>query len=179
MLEIFEMQITHVSCIPWNIHYCDVIMGTMASQITSVSRVCSTICSCADQRNHQSSASLDFVREIHRWPVNSPHKWPVTRKKFLFDDVIIYTGHCCDLYCGGYTSALNRLRKEFSHILQGCSRGSSALQWLSSYDWSSAIDVNVKDMGEIGHESWNNDKIQAKWEPRACFSAYCTISIIT
>ena len=34
----------------------------------------------ADQRKHQSSASLVFVRGIHRWPVNCPHKWPVTRK---------------------------------------------------------------------------------------------------
>ena len=37
----------------------------------------------------QSSASLAFVRGIHRWPVGSPHKWPVTRKMFPFDDVII------------------------------------------------------------------------------------------
>ena len=43
----------------------------------------------ADQRKHQSSASLAFVRGIHRWPVNSPHKWPVTRKMFPFDDVIV------------------------------------------------------------------------------------------
>ena len=43
----------------------------------------------ADQRKHQSSASLAFVRGIHRWPVNSPHKGPVTRKMFPFDDVII------------------------------------------------------------------------------------------
>ena len=35
----------------------------------------------ADQRKHQSSASLAFVRGIHRGAVNSPHKWPVTRKK--------------------------------------------------------------------------------------------------
>ena len=38
---------------------------------------------------HQRSASLAFVRGIHRWPVNSPHKWPVTRKMFPFDDVIM------------------------------------------------------------------------------------------
>ena len=39
----------------------------------------------------QSSASLAFVRGIHRGPVNSPHIWPVTRKMFPFDDVIIDT----------------------------------------------------------------------------------------
>ena len=44
----------------------------------------------ADQRKHQSSASLAFVRGINRWPVNSPHKWPVTRKMFSFDDVIMH-----------------------------------------------------------------------------------------
>ena len=71
------------------IHYDDVIMGAMASQITSLTIVYSTIYSGADQRKHQSSASLAFVRGIHRGPVNSPHKWPVTRKMFPFDDVIM------------------------------------------------------------------------------------------
>ena len=37
---------------------------------------------------------LFFVRGIHRGPVNSPHKWPVTRKMFPFDDVIMYWCHC-------------------------------------------------------------------------------------
>ena len=49
--------------------------------------VYSTVYSCKDQRKHESSASLAFVRGIHRWPVNSPHKWPVTGKLFPFDDV--------------------------------------------------------------------------------------------
>ena len=49
-----------------------------------------TVYSGADQRKQQRSSSLVFVRGIHRWPVNSPHKWPVTRKIFPFDDVIIY-----------------------------------------------------------------------------------------
>ena len=62
-------------------------MSMMASQITDVSIVYSTVCSGADQRKHQSSALLAFVRGIHRWPVNSPHKGPVTRKMFPFDDV--------------------------------------------------------------------------------------------
>ena len=64
-------------------------MGTMASQITCLTIVYSTVYSGADQRKHQSSASLAFVRRIHRRPVNSPHKWPVTRKMFPFDDVIM------------------------------------------------------------------------------------------
>ena len=57
-------------------------MGAMASQITSLIIVYSTVYSGADQRKHQSSASLAFVRGIHWWPVNSPHKWPVMRKCF-------------------------------------------------------------------------------------------------
>ena len=47
-----------------------VIMCEMASQITILTIVYSTVCSCTDQSRHQSSASLAFVRGIHRWPVN-------------------------------------------------------------------------------------------------------------
>ena len=61
-------------------HYSDVIMSEMASIITSVSRFYSTVCSGADQRKHQSSASLAFVMGIHQWPVNSPHKGPIKGK---------------------------------------------------------------------------------------------------
>ena len=75
-------------------HYNDIIMGAMASQITVVSTICSTVCSSTDKRKHQSSASLAFVRGINRWPVNSPHKEPVTRKMFPFDDVIMWSRIC-------------------------------------------------------------------------------------
>ena len=70
-------------------HYSDVIMGTIASQITSLTSVYSTVYSDVEQRKHQGSVSLAFVRGIHRGPVNSPHKWPVTRNMFPFDDVIM------------------------------------------------------------------------------------------
>ena len=70
-------------------HYNDVIMSTMASQITSLTIVCSTVYLGADQRKQKSSASLAFVWGIHRGPVNSPHKGPVTRKMFPYDDVIM------------------------------------------------------------------------------------------
>ena len=66
-------------------------MSTMASQITSLTIVYSTVYSSADQRKHQSSASLAFVWGIHRWPVNSPHKGSVTWKMFPFDDIIMET----------------------------------------------------------------------------------------
>ena len=74
-----------------HLHYGDVIMGAIASQITSITIVYSTFYSDADQRKHQSSTSLAFVRGIHRGPVNSPHKWPVTQEMLPFDDVIIQT----------------------------------------------------------------------------------------
>ena len=64
-------------------------MSAMAFQITSLTIVYSTIYSGVDQRKYQSSASLACVRGLHRWPVNSPHKDPVTRKMFPFDDVIM------------------------------------------------------------------------------------------
>ena len=40
-------------------------------------------------RRRSKKTSLAFVRGIHRWPVNSPHKGPVTRKMLPFDDVIM------------------------------------------------------------------------------------------
>ena len=64
-------------------NHSDVIIGAMASEITSLTIVYSTVYSDADQRKHQSSALLAFVRGIHRWPVH------VTGKMFLFDDVIV------------------------------------------------------------------------------------------
>ena len=64
-------------------------MSIKVSQITSLTIVYSTVCAGADQRKHQSSASLAFVWGIHRWPVNSLHKGPVTRKMFPFDDIIM------------------------------------------------------------------------------------------
>ena len=81
-LPIFALQ--------FNFHYDDVTMSLMASQITSLTIVYSAVYSGADQTKNQSSASLAFVRGIHRGPVNSPHKRPVTRKMFPFDDVIMY-----------------------------------------------------------------------------------------
>ena len=67
-------------------HDTDVIMGAVASQITSLTIVYLTVYSDTDQRKYQSSASLAFVSGI---PVNSLHKGPVTRKMFPFGDVIM------------------------------------------------------------------------------------------
>ena len=81
-------------CAQYVQHYSDVIMGTMASQITSLTIVYSTVYSGTDQRNRKSSASLAFVGEICRWPGNSLHKGPATRKCFHFNDVIMVI---CDI----------------------------------------------------------------------------------
>ena len=78
---------------PKTSHYSDVTMGVIASLVTSLTIVYSTVYSGADQRKHQSSASLAFVRGIHRWAENYPHEWPVTRNLFPFDDVIKNTFH--------------------------------------------------------------------------------------
>ena len=71
------------------LHYNDVIRGAMASQITSLTSVHSTVYSRRRSKKHQSSALLAFVRGIHRWPVNCLHKGPVTWKMFPFDDAIM------------------------------------------------------------------------------------------
>ena len=88
--------------------YSDVIMGAMASQITSHTIVYSTVYSGADQRKHQSSASMAFVRGIHGWPMNSPHKRPITRKMFPFDDVIMVSR----------ATVKNRINKSQGQLLQ-------------------------------------------------------------
>ena len=85
--HVYHVQNKAIS--PFATHHNDVIMGTMASQITSLTIVYPTVYSGADRRKHQSSASLAFVQGIHRRPVNSPHKCLVTQKMFPFDDVIV------------------------------------------------------------------------------------------
>ena len=70
-------------------HNNGVIMSAMASQITAVSIVWSSVCWGSDERKHQSCTSLAFVRGINRRPVDILHKGPVTRILFLFEDVIM------------------------------------------------------------------------------------------
>ena len=84
ILHLFLTELIFRQC-----HYNDVITTAMASQITNRTIVYTSVYSGADQRKLQSSASLAFVWGIHRRPVNSPHKWSVTRKMFPFDDVIM------------------------------------------------------------------------------------------
>ena len=104
-------------------------MSTISSQITSPTIVYSTVYWDADQRKHQSSASQAFVWRIHRGPVNSPHKWPVTRKMFPFDDVIMrnsnlafhytsaYVNVCCDLSIGFLYKICTNFQMNFKPVL--------------------------------------------------------------
>ena len=88
-----KLAVGPCACCYFTLHYDDVIMNSIASHITSLTTVYSNVHSGANQRKHQSSASLAFVWEIHRWPVNFPRKWPVRRKMFPFDDVIMGWSH--------------------------------------------------------------------------------------
>ena len=64
-------------------------MSASASKITSPTIVYPTVYPSADQSKHQSSAPLALARGTRRGPVNYPRKWPVARKMFPFDDVIM------------------------------------------------------------------------------------------
>ena len=87
--------VSHHSTDLTDTHYNDVIMSAMTYQITSLTIVYSTVYLDADQRKHQSSASLVFVRGINRWPVNSSQKGPVSRKIIPFGDVIMTLNNIC------------------------------------------------------------------------------------
>ena len=100
-------------------HYNDIIMKAMASQITSLTIVYSSVYSGADQRKHQSSASLAFVWGIHRGPVNSPHKGPVTRKMFPSDDVIM-TSWITLMSASGEIGECHRTRFMISQVIAWC-----------------------------------------------------------
>ena len=116
------------------VNYSDVIMCAMASQITGVLIVYSTVCSDADQRTFQ---SFVFVRGIHRWPANSPHKQPVTRKMFPFDGAIMsYYGTETKPFTPLYHAATKRakfwrqfqmhfLERNFCILIWVCSQGPS------------------------------------------------------
>ena len=77
----------NIHYIPQNMrmHHNDVTLSIMASRITDNSTVCLGL----HKRKHQSMCYRPFVRGIHRWPMDSPHKGPVTRKAFLWYDVIM------------------------------------------------------------------------------------------
>ena len=93
-------------------------MGPMASQMTSLTIVYTAIYSGADQRKHQSSVSLAFLRGIHRGPVNSPHKWPITEKMFPFDDVIMQPFHLSTLEKWLLFSIISQIQVGLVHVVE-------------------------------------------------------------
>ena len=110
---------------PWTLlsgtmlHFNDVIMSPMVFEITRVSIVCSAVCSEADQRQHQSSASPAFARVTHRWPVNSPHKGSVTGKMLPFDDIIMQRSTAAMMsHTAYYASYISHYRRNTKYILE-------------------------------------------------------------
>ena len=119
-------------------------MSAMASQITSLTIIYSIVYLGADQRKHQSSALLVFVRGIHRSPVNSPYKGLVTRKMFPFDDVIML--RTCSWCCGDDydwifdvpQQRISTVSSNSRHILSMCRKTKITYMlyvshWLNSY----------------------------------------------
>ena len=107
---------------------------TMTSQITSLTINYSTVYSDTDQRKHQSSASLSFVWGIHREPMNSPHKWPVTRKMFPFHDVYMLSKHQSSTFLVLWHSSIRHnfpepeLNNKYRHIYNY-----GLLSWMVGY----------------------------------------------
>ena len=98
-------------------------MGAMVSQITSLMIVYSAVYSGAEQRKHPSFASLAFVRGIHRSPVYSSHRGPITRKMFRFDDVIVglwITTHIYHIVLWRELDGLNRRRNTLPNCCKTC-----------------------------------------------------------
>ena len=167
-------------CGPLLFHYNDVIMGAMASQITSLTIFYSTVYSGAYQRNHQGSTSLAIVWGIYRGPVNSPHKWPVTRKMFPFDDVIM---HFTQTYI--YRAFIQLWRCYEEHIIPGLSDLTSPIIWLlisltggnqSAYSRSSSITPVMNLTSYIDTRPlFTNQMFQVIWNLTGVWSAVMSI----
>ena len=142
MVDSRDARVTAVELRLYFRHYNDVTMDTMASQIVSLAIVYSTVYSGIDQRKHQSSASLASVRGIHRWPVNSPHKWPVTRKMFPFDDVIMFLlpRYINIALLGFQTKYIIYEYKQMYQLAYNLVLSTSSILWWSHEVWISFLD---------------------------------------
>ena len=153
-----------------NHHNSDVIMGAIGSQITSHTIVYSTIYSSADQRKHRSFASLSFVRGIHRWPVNSPHKWPVTRKIFPS----MTSSWCTGLWDEKRTSSGVTVSRYFHTEL--------AIERLIVYDYI-PCEVIGKSMSNQGNQHWpharngNHSLVPWRWNYLKASSVFLAFSV--
>ena len=130
-----------------------------ASQITGISLVCSTVCSGADQRKHQSSAPLAFVRGIHRWLVNSLHKRTITRKMFPFNDssCVQFSTYFCDwcldyflwnnIYIECHRACMSYNESKLVQVKASCHQSMSANKLFIT--WS-----NVDNASPFHHQTW-------------------------
>ena len=152
----------------------DVIMSAMASQITSLLIVCSTVYAGADQRKHQSSASLAFVWVTQRWPVNFPHKWPVIRKMFPFDDAtMVLIGRPLYIIHTQLKLKLDRATIYFSNTIYTA----NSSPWI--------YNVRIYDLMEtrFGSSSWTKTHLLVQFgnwilDDRLCPSWYTVASLI-
>ena len=134
----------------------------MAYQITRVSTVCSTVCSGTDQRKHQSSASLAFVRWIHWWLVDSPPKGPVTRKELPFDDVIMDKASVWFNYTGATARSYRR-----QDGADAAARFDKFLPARASLRPPISLKFTTKKHGGMVH-------LSPKWQTHIC-SRFCTM----
>ena len=137
-------------------HCSDVIMGAIAFQIHSITIVSSTVYSDADQIKHQSSEPLAFVRGIHRWPVNSPHKWPVTQKMFPFDDVIIVKLYESLLHNNSNYAPRLLLTRLYPAYIYGVRCVNVRSKWTTSHGILFHVDIVVKIMIYYFSRNWNH-----------------------
>ena len=122
-------------------------MNAMASPITSLTIVYSTIYPGADQRKHQSPASLAFVRGIHWWPVKSPHKGPVRQEMFPFYDVIMApsSSACCLLGLSYFLYGLGKSGNNIDEIV-------SKLFWYNFFFFFN--NTAISSFGNLALEVW-------------------------
>ena len=85
------------------------------------------LCSGVNQRKLQGSASMAFVSGIHRWPVKSPHKGPVTPKMFPFDDVIMQLVSMAKLEIFSITRWLHAMKTISALLTLACERNPSVI----------------------------------------------------
>ena len=152
---------TYAYTYAYTVHYSDIIVSVVASQITSISIVYSTICSGADQRKRQSYKLLAFVRGIHWWVVNSPHKGPVTRKMFPFDDLIMDHQVCVLYIIGpaheGLTYFIWTWEQIWKHIMLPLLPmvWIFIMQWLFYFEYMEQIS-SLKDGSKINYHKYTN-----------------------
>ena len=120
-------------------------MGAIASQIISITIVYSSVYYGTDQRKHQSSASRAIVRGNYRGPINSPHKGPVARKMFPFDDVIMMISNatCCSVHghhWGYVMEGRHWFRKQMTtHYINKCRLSSMIPHMWHVYQWINSL----------------------------------------